>query len=486
MMAIRPVFLALTAAILIGSPSRAQAPAELVRRAVQAVGGEAALRSLTGTVAEFNSSSFGLGQEETPLSPPRGPIAFGRTVTDFGAGRRSLEQELRQVTGVVVRQRRVTAGGIGMTEANGVATADAPVATGQVLQGIRLQPEQLLARAAGARLTALTPKAWRGDLLPGVRFTTDRDTIAMYFDRASGLPVVTETVTDDPILGDRRTVTWYTRWQDAGGGLLLPRQLDVEVNGRLQSQTYFTTIRANPPIGDSLFAIPDSIAARARALPGGSAVAVSLVELAPGVWRAEGGSHHSLVVDQGSSLVVVEAPQSTRRFQAVLDTLRRRFPTKRVSEVVSTHHHWDHTGGIRAALAAGLPVTTHRRNVEFVRSIGTAPKTVAPDALSRQRRVPSVRPVDDSLAVGAGAGRIVLYRLPTVHAEGVLAAYHPSSRILFTSDVVSPTTTASIPALGASELIAAARTRGLTVDRYAGGHGVVVGWADLERAAAGR
>jgi glyoxylase-like metal-dependent hydrolase (beta-lactamase superfamily II) len=93
--------------------------------------------------------------------------------------------------------------------------------------------------------------------------------------------------------------------------------------------------------------------------------------------------------------------------------------------------------------------------------------------------------VDDSLTLGTGPGQVVLYRLPTVHAEGLLLAYVPSARILFTSDVVNPTT-APLPALGASELVAAARARGITPDRYAGGHGVTVSWADLERAARGQ
>ena len=63
-------------ALLLTHPAEAQSPADLVRKAVGAMGGEAALRGLATTVAEFNSSAFGLGQEETPLSPPRGPVGF--------------------------------------------------------------------------------------------------------------------------------------------------------------------------------------------------------------------------------------------------------------------------------------------------------------------------------------------------------------------------------------------------------------------------
>jgi glyoxylase-like metal-dependent hydrolase (beta-lactamase superfamily II) len=126
---------------------------------------------------------------------------------------------------------------------------------------------------------------------------------------------------------------------------------------------------------------------------------------------------------------------------------------------------------------------THARNVSFVRSIGTARKTVRPDALSRSGR-PSrstITSVEDSLVVGTGDTRVVAYRLPTAHAEGLLAIYVPTAKILFQSDVVSANP--NPPAAGSAELIKFVKARGLAVERMAGGHGMVVAWTDIERAA---
>jgi len=247
-------------------------------------------------------------------------------------------------------------------------------------------------------------------------------------------------------------------------------------------------LTADRAVADSLFVIPDSIKARAQpSNPTPPPITVTLVELAPNVWRAEGGSHHSLIVDQGARLAVVEAPLSALRMEAVLDTLRSRFPGKPVGIVINTHHHWDHSGGLRAVLAAGVPVVTHARNASFVRSIATAPKTVRPDILSRRLgparpRPPTITTLEDSLIVGTGDGRVVAYRLPTAHAEGLLAIYVPSAKILFQSDVVNAAPTP--PAAGSAELIRFVKARGLAVERVAGGHGVVLTWADVERAAA--
>jgi glyoxylase-like metal-dependent hydrolase (beta-lactamase superfamily II) len=473
---------------LAGSGLGAQAgsePRTTIARAVAAMGGEQPVRGLRNTTVEFNAASFALGQEETPESPARATISFGRIVTDYEGGRRSFAQELRLVSGVVNRQRRVIASGMGMTETNGQMAMDVPPAVSAAQRAMTLQPERLLLAMLDRpdALQSLPARRWRGQMTDGVRYAFGPDTLSLYFDRWSGLLLVTEALADHPVLGDARTVTWYTRWQDAGG-VMVPRQVDVELNGRLQSHTVLTSVSANGTMEPFAFAIPDSMAARAvRGGAGPAPVGVTLVELGPGVWRAEGGSHHSLVVEQPSGLIVVEAPQNAARVNAVLDTLTSRFAGRSVTAVVNTHHHWDHSGGVRAALARGLPVVTQMRNVGFIRGMGLARKTVSRDGLSRGGVLPVVRGVEDSTVLGAGDRRVLLYRIPSAHAEGILAAYVPSARLLFVSDVLTPGPT--LPRAGCAELVAFGRARGIVVERVVGGHGGIAAWADVERAAAG-
>lgn len=478
-----PFVLAVTfGAVSVGSaPVGAQSPTAIVQRAVNAIGGADALRGLSSTVTDINAAIFALGQEETPLSPARATFSTARITYDFAGSRYAIAQENRAPAGPPGRLRRVMAGGVGMVTTNAGDNLDSRAGIAASERAMRTSPLRLLRTAleSPGSLRAAPAKRWRGETLDGVRFTGE-DTVTMYFDRASGLLTGVETVADDPILGDRRTVTWYTRWQDAGP-LEFPRQIDVDVNGRLSQHQVVTTAVVNATLADSTFAIPDSIRTRASNTPAPASVSVNLAEIAPGVWRAEGGSHFSLVVEQPNRLVVVEAPLNAQRSRAVLDTLRSRFPSKRVGLVVNTHHHWDHAGGLREYLASGVPVATHRRNVTFVRGIGSAPKTVVRDALSRGRAAPAVTAVGDSLTLGAGDSRIVLYRLPSAHAEGILAAYVPSARILFVADVLSPGP--NLPALGSGEVAALGRSAGLTIDRVVGAHGGIAQWADVVRAA---
>jgi len=481
---LRPHFAGALATLLAAAPVDAQTPRDIVARALAAMGGEQALRGIRAVTTDFYSVAFALGQEETPESPARASVQAGRITADYSGNRRAGSFEVRTVAGAVNRLRRITAGGIGMLETNGSYAPDQPGTVAGEETSLRRAMGRLLLVALDnpAALTALPEKTWRGAPHHGLRYATGPDTLDLYFDRRTGLPTVTVSVADDPILGDRRTESLFTRWQEAGG-VRFARQSDVYVNGRLNTHSVFTAVTVNPEVPESLFAIPDSIATRAQqANPVPPPPVVTLAELAPGVWRAEGGSHHSLVVEQPDALIVVEAPQTSRRSQAVLDTLRARFPAKPVGMVVNTHHHWDHAGGLRAYLAAGTPVVTAAGNAAFVRTVGAAQKTVAPDALSHGGRPLQVHAVDDSLVIGSGNDRVVVYRLPTAHVEGMLAAYVPAARILFNSDVLSPG--ATLAPAGSKEIVVFVRARGIAVERVAGGHGGIATWADVERAAA--
>jgi glyoxylase-like metal-dependent hydrolase (beta-lactamase superfamily II) len=471
----------------------APAPRDLVTRATQALGGEAALRGMRTLTVRFTATAVGLGQEETWASPGRPTVSVGQTQTDYATTRRVTTQESRPAaTPSGANQiRQLYTAEYGIAETNGNATAMGRAALNAGLRAMKQTPERLMLFAldnAGA-VRSIPPRRYREEEHDGVRIVDGADSIDVYFDRATGRPVLTVVVTDDPVLGDRATETLFGRWTPTNG-VLLPRQVDVTANGRQLSTLQVSFAEVNGALEESAFGFDGALVAQARTqaatAPAAPALVVNLVELGPGVYRAEGSTHHTLVVEQGNGLLLVEAPQSAARMRAVLDTLARRFPGRAVTQVVNTHHHYDHSGGVREVMARGIPVVTHSRNVEFVNRVAAAPKTVAPDGLSRGGRRPAVRGVGDTLVIGSGDSRVVLYPITTVHAEGILAAFVPSAGVLFTSDVLNPPAnpaTTPLNAVGAGELVAFARSRGLTVRTVAGGHGVAMAWADVERAA---
>jgi hypothetical protein len=317
MRAFRRLLIAFAVVAVSTRPGLAQraTPQELVQRALDALGGAAAARAVNNLAYDYVSVAYQLGQEETPLSPPRGTASSGRLVFDFANMRRLQDQEVRPGAAnvPVLRQRRITTRDVGMVENGGVQNPEPAAQLAASLRSVRFEPHRLLLAALErpAALSAIPRRAYRGDSLPGVRYAADADTASLYFDPLSGRLLIVETLSDDPVLGDRRAATIYTRWTPAGP-ISYPRQIDGEVNGRAASHVNITSVTVNDALGDAALAIPDSIVERARRAAPPAPVTVTLVSLGTGVWRAEGGSHHSLVVEQPDGLVLVEARRTAR------------------------------------------------------------------------------------------------------------------------------------------------------------------------------
>jgi glyoxylase-like metal-dependent hydrolase (beta-lactamase superfamily II) len=453
------------------------------------MGGEAAARGLRTLSLDIGAMTLALGQELTPDGSPPFTTRFATLQSDWENGRSSTMAEFRGGGIFKVRQALWPTGGV--AEANGayMPAPPAQVALGQ--RTLRQAPHRLLLAALdpAATLTALPPRTREGRQLEGLRLEAQQDTVELWFDTATHRLAGIETRADDPILGDRTAYQSIERWVTATGTeLLVPGEARTYVNGTLVGITATAAARGNVAIDTLAFAYPDSMTARitaAATAPSGAGpvIRVRLDSLAPGVYHVTGGTHHSIAVVQGDSTVLIEVPQSTERVRAILDTLAARFPRSPVRVAVVSHHHWDHAGGVRAALAARLPVVTQEGIVPFIRKVGATRRTIAPDGVERTAARHVVRGMRDSLAIGNGAGRIVLYEVPNSHATGLLAAYLPAAKALFIADIAPQATPVQ-----QRELLAFVRARKLDVQRIAPAHGPVVPFADFERTtlAAGR
>ena len=97
---------------------------------------------------------------------------------------------------------------------------------------------------------------------------------------------------------------------------------------------------------------------------------------------------------------------------------------------------WAHLGGVREAMAMGIPIYVNARSVPFLQKLSRAPHTLDPDSLQRAPRAPHFIPVSGKTVVGRGKNRIELYPVGGPYAERMTMAYFPELRVLYGADLV--------------------------------------------------
>ena len=79
------------------------------------------------------------------------------------------------------------------------------------------------------------------------------------------------------------------------------------------------------------------------------------------------GGYACLAVDFKDYIVVIEGPQSEARATQIITEAKRLIPGKPIRYVVNTHHHIDHSSGLRTFVAEGATVVTHEMNKAVLR-----------------------------------------------------------------------------------------------------------------------
>jgi glyoxylase-like metal-dependent hydrolase (beta-lactamase superfamily II) len=176
---------------------------------------------------------------------------------------------------------------------------------------------------------------------------------------------------------------------------------------------------------------------------------------------------------------LIEAPQHDIRTLAVIAKARSLRPDKRLTQVVTTHHHFDHSGGVRAAVSEGLAVVTHKGNAAFFQTVVSRAHAIAPDALARNAKPLTLVAVDDQLEMTDATRTMILYPLAgNGHSDTMLMAYLPKERLLVEADLFSP---GSATQPYAANLVDAIKSRHLKVDRIVPLHGAVARFDELAR-----
>ena len=140
----------------------------------------------------------------------------------------------------------------------------------------------------------------------------------------------------------------------------------------------------------------------------------------------------------GDRVLVVESGQSDARGMAVMAAARQAIPDKPIRFVVNSHPHFDHAGGLGAAVAAGATILTHRNNEPVLERLLAGSRSLAGDSLSKvtTRRTNVVEGVGSRDVRKGTNGKIVeLHHIPNEHSDGMLAVLLPAEKVLWTADI---------------------------------------------------
>jgi len=346
-----------------------------------------------------------------------------------------------------------------------------------------------------------------GVTYPAVDYRVATQTLTVMFDPATGLPARVRTLDYDNVWGDVTYDVVLGEWQVVEG-VRVATSRKYELNGRTVMETKLTEVKINETIAPERLQVPGPYLTGApkpatdrvpyqwiirRQFIGvyldsdvpsydarGSA-GLRLVQLGPGVQHVVGGSHNSLIVEMKDYLVVFDAPISDWQSNWTLSAAHAKYLKKPVKYLVLTHHHMDHTGGIRAYAADGATIVTGKGTVEHWKRVLAAPYTRNPDLSSQDlSRTPIVEVADKWMATD-GQRQVEAYVIaPNPHAEGLMIGYVVDQRLAFVTDIWTPGPPLPDklnPALAA--LVAGVKKAGIQPAKFAGGHGSTADYAPL-------
>ncbi len=334
-----------------------------------------------------------------------------------------------------------------------------------------ITPHGVLAAAARNNATVTWP-AKGGKSLAAVSFTDPGRFAAVAYINDDFLVERVESRAPDAVLGEVSAVTVYSNYRDHGG-VKFPGRIQQSMGGHPVLDLAVKEVQPNAP---AEFPVPENVR--------GAVERVTTEKVADGVWHVAGGSHNSVAIEMKDHLVLVEAPLGDYRTAPVIEAVKLLAPGKPIRYVINSHSHFDHSGGLRAAAAAGATVVVHAvSKAYFERAFATHSK-VAPDLLTQSKKKAKVQAVNNRMTMSDGARTVqVMEIVESNHVAGFMMVYLPKERLLIEADAYTPIPPGANPPATPNannvNLVVNIEGHRLAVDKILPLHGRVVTLADL-------
>jgi glyoxylase-like metal-dependent hydrolase (beta-lactamase superfamily II) len=493
-------------------PAAAQSGVDLVKQAVAAQGGAAALSAAKTTIIKGEAKHWEPGQSYSPTGEARflGDSTYTQTVDNATrAARIDWDRDMKYPAAERLKYSEIT------TPNFGVLIDDKGAQ--QPMSGIRLaahlrereraSPRLLVRALENPQSISELPDQQIGQrTLPAVSIRSGANTFVVMFDRSTHLPAAVRTRDVDNVYGDSNYDMILSDWKDVAG-MKRAHALSFQINGMEVQRLTLKEVTIDAAIPADTFAVSDETKAKAKKAASDAPYqwvlrriflgrfldsdkvyfpengGFKLVELAPNVQHVVGGSANNLIVAMKDGLVIFDAPVDNGQSAWVIDAAKAKYPGKPIKQMVLTHHHMDHSGGTRAYVAEGAEIVLPVQARPFVEKMIQAEQKLAPDALARQPKPAKITDVKDSYSLKDETVEINLYNIANPHADGMIIGHVVGPNVVWVTDLISPRGTISrTPATVA--VGDALRKSGINGATIAGGHGTTAKQAEIGAALA--
>jgi glyoxylase-like metal-dependent hydrolase (beta-lactamase superfamily II) len=442
----RSIAAVLVAVLCIAHEARAQTgPADVITRAAEALGGADRIQALrTIRLRGYGHDPYQDGGSlitTEPTAPEKMTIltAYERSI-DLANGRTRVRAKQSRAfvfaAEAMMRGRPIDQGLDGDvafdTPANGAARRASREAATQRRMELLANPIVAVRAALDSRSRVSNRRTEGAATLVDVTTATG-NAFTLAVTTATGLPLWVRWVGPHENLGD---ITYRTEFSgyEPFGGVWLPMSFNTVSDWRdnVQQRLHVDRYVVDGEVGD--LAAPAAVRAAPEPVP---AYTVDATPVAEGVWFLSGnGGANSVLLEFADHLTLFEVPTNRAWTAALIAKARSTVPGKPVTEAITSHHHFDHTGGLRTAIAEGLTIVTQAGNVAWFEDLARRPATAFPDALSRNPRPIKTQAVDDHLRMSDSKLTVDVYRVVSNnHMAHGLMAYLPEHRLLIQGDL---------------------------------------------------
>lgn len=259
------------------------------------------------------------------------------------------------------------------------------------------------------------------------------DNLEIAFNMDSGRPAWVRWSEPHENLGELVNTAYFEAYQ-LWDGIFMATSHNVVSGWRNISQRklYIDMIKFNIDTGDLAVPVSVLVAVEPERIMQASAASV-----APGIWHITGnGGANSILFEFEDHLTLFEIPSNDDWGKEILRVARETVPGKPVTQVIVSHHHFDHSGGVRQAVAEGLSIITHPDNTGiFTEMTGNQPQEFIDDQ-GRNPQPLHIIPVEDKLVLEDNSMRVEVYTVVNMnHMPSGVFAYVPESKLLVQADM---------------------------------------------------